>query len=256
MDPVPRIVTLDPHTLGEVLGDVRTLAQATGAQGRRGRAGAGRRRPRSTACGAGARAAPRRRVVLLKWLDPVFVGGHWVPQLIERRGRRGPARPARRAVRAARLGGGRRRAAGGRGRGAVRLRRRARVRGGPDLQRRAGQARCRARRGRRRRPRGSRAPARAWWSGSSGSATCCSPTSCPSRGAGCARGCLTHLGDRAHHRDGPDQARRTSDRGDGRGAPALGQLLDHEGDQQAAERARRGAPRSRCRGDQERDAGG
>ena len=29
MDPAPEIVSLDPHTLGEVLGDVRTLAQAT-----------------------------------------------------------------------------------------------------------------------------------------------------------------------------------------------------------------------------------
>src|SRR5689334_15004633 len=29
MDPAPAIVSLDPHTLGEVLGDVRTLAQAT-----------------------------------------------------------------------------------------------------------------------------------------------------------------------------------------------------------------------------------
>src|SRR5262249_40172757 len=29
MDPVPEVVSLDPHTLGEVLGDVRTLAQAT-----------------------------------------------------------------------------------------------------------------------------------------------------------------------------------------------------------------------------------
>ena len=32
MDPVPEIVSLDPHTLGEVLGDVRTLAQATDAK--------------------------------------------------------------------------------------------------------------------------------------------------------------------------------------------------------------------------------
>src|SRR5687767_10574131 len=32
MDPVPEIVALDPHTLGEVLGDVRTLAQATDAK--------------------------------------------------------------------------------------------------------------------------------------------------------------------------------------------------------------------------------
>src|SRR3954453_1938728 len=32
MDPAPKIVSLDPHTLGEVLGDVRTLAQATDAK--------------------------------------------------------------------------------------------------------------------------------------------------------------------------------------------------------------------------------
>src|SRR4051794_21212555 len=32
MDPVPEIVSLDPHTIGEVLGDVRTLAQAIGTK--------------------------------------------------------------------------------------------------------------------------------------------------------------------------------------------------------------------------------
>src|ERR1700750_2455157 len=28
MDPAPEVISLDPHTLGEVLGDVRTLAEA------------------------------------------------------------------------------------------------------------------------------------------------------------------------------------------------------------------------------------
>ena len=32
MDPAPEIISLDPSTLGEVLGDVRTLARATGAK--------------------------------------------------------------------------------------------------------------------------------------------------------------------------------------------------------------------------------
>src|SRR5215211_4591928 len=32
LDPVPEVLSLDPHTLGEVLGDVRTLAAATDAQ--------------------------------------------------------------------------------------------------------------------------------------------------------------------------------------------------------------------------------
>ena len=32
LDPEPQVLSLDPHTLGEVLGDVRTLAQATDAK--------------------------------------------------------------------------------------------------------------------------------------------------------------------------------------------------------------------------------
>src|SRR4029079_12572633 len=32
MDPAPEVISLDPNTLGEVLGDVRTLAQATDAK--------------------------------------------------------------------------------------------------------------------------------------------------------------------------------------------------------------------------------
>ncbi|MGP0101779.1 MAG: cobalamin-binding protein, partial [Solirubrobacteraceae bacterium] len=33
------------------------------------------------------RARPRPRVAALEWLDPVYVGGHWTPQLIELAGR-------------------------------------------------------------------------------------------------------------------------------------------------------------------------
>jgi iron complex transport system substrate-binding protein len=82
MDPVPAIVSLDPHTLGEVLGDVRTLAQATDTKD------AGVDLVQDAAARidrvrVAVKDAPRRRVAMLEWLDPVFVGGHWVPQLIE-----------------------------------------------------------------------------------------------------------------------------------------------------------------------------
>ena len=82
MDPVPQIVSLDPHTLGEVLGDVRTLAQATDAKD------AGVDLVQDAAARidrvrVAVKDAPRKRVAMLEWLDPVFVGGHWVPQLIE-----------------------------------------------------------------------------------------------------------------------------------------------------------------------------
>jgi len=82
MDPVPEVVSLDPHTLGEVLGDVRTLAQATGRKDAGvdlvNQAAARIDRVRVAMGGV-----TKVRVAALEWLDPVFVGGHWVPQLID-----------------------------------------------------------------------------------------------------------------------------------------------------------------------------
>src|SRR3954453_13191081 len=82
MDPVPKIVSLDPHTLGEVLGDVRTLAQATDRKDQ-GVDLVNDAAARIDRVRVAVKDAPRKRVALLEWLDPVFVGGHWVPQLIE-----------------------------------------------------------------------------------------------------------------------------------------------------------------------------
>jgi iron complex transport system substrate-binding protein len=82
MDPAPAVLALDPHTLGEVLGDVRTLAQAIDAKD----AGvdlvqdAARRIDRVRLAVRGAEPVA---VAALEWLDPVFVAGHWTPQLID-----------------------------------------------------------------------------------------------------------------------------------------------------------------------------
>ncbi|HEV7163704.1 MAG TPA: cobalamin-binding protein [Solirubrobacteraceae bacterium] len=78
----PRVIALDPKTLGETLGDVRTLAQATD------RRDAGVELVQATAARVdrirlAVRGAAHPRVVALEWLDPVFVAGHWTPQLIE-----------------------------------------------------------------------------------------------------------------------------------------------------------------------------
>jgi iron complex transport system substrate-binding protein len=79
----PRVISLDPHTLGEVLGDARTLAQATDrkdAAVELVRAASARiDRIRLAVRGAGR----RPRVAALEWLDPPFAAGHWTPQLIE-----------------------------------------------------------------------------------------------------------------------------------------------------------------------------
>jgi iron complex transport system substrate-binding protein len=82
IDSQPLVISLDPHTVGEVLGDARTLAQATDRkdagvdliQDASARIDRIRRLTRN---------ARRPRVVALEWLDPPFVAGHWTPQLIE-----------------------------------------------------------------------------------------------------------------------------------------------------------------------------
>ena len=78
----PRVIALDPATLGETLGDVRTVAAATGRQDE-GEALVADAAERIDRVRESVADAPRPRVVALEWFDPVFVAGHWTPQLIE-----------------------------------------------------------------------------------------------------------------------------------------------------------------------------
>jgi iron complex transport system substrate-binding protein len=78
----PDVISLDPSTLGEVLADIPRLAEAAGAEeaGERLVEEAGER---LDAVRQAVEGAPRPRVAALEWLDPLYVGGHWVPQMIE-----------------------------------------------------------------------------------------------------------------------------------------------------------------------------
>jgi iron complex transport system substrate-binding protein len=82
MESQPLVISLDPHTVGEVLGDARTLAQATDSQDaavallRDAAARIDRVR-------LAVRDTKRPRVAALEWLDPPFAAGHWTPQLID-----------------------------------------------------------------------------------------------------------------------------------------------------------------------------
>jgi iron complex transport system substrate-binding protein len=78
----PRVLSLDPMSLGEVLADIERLGDAAGVpdQALRLRAEADRRIEAVTGA---VEDAPRPRVAALEWLDPPFIGGHWVPEMIE-----------------------------------------------------------------------------------------------------------------------------------------------------------------------------
>jgi iron complex transport system substrate-binding protein len=77
----PEVISLDPETLAEVLDDLLRLGHATGVP-----AAAARLRSQLAARLAEVREAvagsSRPRVAALEWLDPPYVAGHWVPEMI------------------------------------------------------------------------------------------------------------------------------------------------------------------------------
>ncbi len=78
----PRVIALDPKTLGETLDDVRALAQATDSRDR-GVELIAQAAGRIDRVKLAVRGQRRVRVAALEWLDPVYVAGHWTPQMIE-----------------------------------------------------------------------------------------------------------------------------------------------------------------------------
>jgi len=78
----PAVLSLDPETLEQVLGDVTRLASATDSPilGERLLTDLRARLDAVAGAVAGAR---RPRVAALEWLDPLYAGGHWVPEMIE-----------------------------------------------------------------------------------------------------------------------------------------------------------------------------
>lgn len=82
------VVTLDPHTLDEVLQSVLTVAERCGA-GERGHAlvaELARRLAAVEEAVAESAARHRPRVLVVEWVDPPFLAGHWVPELVTRAG--------------------------------------------------------------------------------------------------------------------------------------------------------------------------
>lgn len=106
----PRVLALDPSTLGEAFADIRRLAEACGVEERADELLEALGRRVEAVERAAAEASDKPRVVALEWLDPPWIAGHWVPQMIALAGGEDvlgmPGEPSRRAsweeVRAAR----------------------------------------------------------------------------------------------------------------------------------------------------------
>src|SRR5207237_2156303 len=75
------ILTLDAHNLAAIFASIRDVGCATGVSDRAEEVIASIRE-RIAAVQERVAGRPRPRVLALEWLDPPYVPGHWVPELI------------------------------------------------------------------------------------------------------------------------------------------------------------------------------
>jgi iron complex transport system substrate-binding protein len=75
------VVSLDPHSLGDVLDTILAVGRLTGVPDRAERLVAGLRLRLDRVAAAVAR-RPRPRVAVVEWVDPPFTAGHWIPDLV------------------------------------------------------------------------------------------------------------------------------------------------------------------------------
>ena len=80
--PTPWVVTLHAHTLDAVLADVGRVGEALDLRDEAEELVAGLRYRLHRLRQAHVPTSPRPRVVVLEWLDPPYVAGHWVPELV------------------------------------------------------------------------------------------------------------------------------------------------------------------------------
>jgi iron complex transport system substrate-binding protein len=77
------VLTLDPHSVDDVLASIVAIGERIGAPGEPLVSGL---RARLDAVEAAVGRSPRPRVLVLEWTDPPFLAGHWVPELVRRAG--------------------------------------------------------------------------------------------------------------------------------------------------------------------------
>lgn len=77
-----KVVSLEPHSLAGILDSILEVGEVLGAKHRAEQLVASLR-GRIDAVRAKALRLPSIRVFCLEWLDPPFVAGHWVPEMVE-----------------------------------------------------------------------------------------------------------------------------------------------------------------------------
>lgn len=84
LSPPPKVLSLTPHTLEDVLRDIEAVGEAAGRQQQAGELLANLRQRLARI--QSMRKANPPSVACLEWLKPPFNAGHWVPEMVEHAG--------------------------------------------------------------------------------------------------------------------------------------------------------------------------
>ncbi|GAC1325598.1 MAG: cobalamin-binding protein [Chloroflexota bacterium] len=77
----PEVLSLEPRSIDDLLASILTVARAAGVE-QRGEDLVRRLRERLAAVCAAVAGRSVVSTLTLEWIDPVFVGGHWVPEMV------------------------------------------------------------------------------------------------------------------------------------------------------------------------------
>jgi iron complex transport system substrate-binding protein len=78
----PQVISLNPTSLGDVLEDMLTVGQVTGTSDCAQAAVSALRQRIDAVRQQTAKAITRPRVFCLEWMGPLFVSGHWMPEMV------------------------------------------------------------------------------------------------------------------------------------------------------------------------------
>ena len=77
-----RVVSLEPNTLDQILDTIRIVGELAGVESQAKSVISSLRARIDRVREIASQAQQKPRVLCMEWIDPVFIGGHWVPEMV------------------------------------------------------------------------------------------------------------------------------------------------------------------------------
>ena len=86
LNPVPTVLSLDPHSIDDMLNDITRVGEHTGSKNAAAEVVAGLRARTESVLQAVESIAASPTVACIEWMNPVIAAGHWVPEMVKTAG--------------------------------------------------------------------------------------------------------------------------------------------------------------------------